>query len=101
MSHYRRTRISRCVEALDHRAVVAQGTAVDVGADTALRAEITRHHLGCVVWRVADLAEVGVGFVRRIAVVAVVGTLAAPEVLVRSRSGESVEALDRGGEGLG
>ncbi len=101
VAHHRRTDIARGVEAVDHRTVVTQRAAVHVGADAALGAEVAGHHLGRVVRRVADLAEVRVRLVGRVAVVAVVGALAAVEVLVDARAREPVEPLDRRGQRVG
>ena len=69
--------------------------------DAALGAQIAGHHLGRVERAVADLAEVGVRLVGRVAVVAVVGALAAVEVLVDPGAGEAVEPLDRRLERVG
>ena len=66
-----------------------------VGTDPALGAEVAGHQLGGVVRRVRDLPEVGVRFIGRVAVVAVVGALPAVEVLVDTGAGKAVEAGDR------
>ena len=71
-----------------------------VGDDATLGAQVAGDHLGGVERCVADLAEVRIRLVGRIAVVAIVGTLAATEVLVDPGAGESVEAFDGRGQGV-
>src|SRR5690349_20752455 len=66
MAHHRRADITCGVEPFDHGVVVTQCTAVHIGADAALRAEIAGNHLGRVERAVLDLAQVGVGLVGRV-----------------------------------
>ena len=80
------------------RTVVTQRAGVHVGADAALGAQVARHHLGRVVRRMADLAEVRIRLVGRVTVVAVVSALAAVKVLVDARAGEPVEPSHRRGQ---
>src|ERR1700757_2431983 len=98
VSHYRSADITSGVKAFDDRSVVAQGTAMDVGTDAALGTEVPGHHLGGVVRRLTDLAEVWIRLVGRIAVVLVVGALASVVVLVNARPRKAVETLYRCGE---
>ncbi|COX01567.1 Uncharacterised protein [Mycobacterium tuberculosis] len=98
MSHHWGTDIACSVKAVDDAAVVPQSTSVDIGADTALGPQVARNHLGAIIGRVADLAEVRIGLVARVAVVAIVGTFPAVVVLVDTGPGECVETLDGGSE---
>ena len=72
-----------------------------VGADAALGPEVARHHRDRVVRSMTNLAEVRIRLVGRIAVIAVVGALAALIVLVDPRAGEPVEPLHRCGRRFG
>src|SRR6201993_2380291 len=95
VSHYRSADITSGVKAFDDRSVVAQGTAMDVGTDAALGTEVPGHHLGGVVRRLTDLAEVWVRLVGWVTVVAVIGAFPAVVVLVNARPRKPVETLHR------
>src|ERR1700758_2450936 len=95
VSHHRGADIARGVKAFDDRAVVAQRAAVHIGADATLGPEVPGHHLGGVVRRLTDLAEVWVRLVGWVTVVAVIGAFPAVVVLVNARPRKAVETLHR------
>ena len=69
-----------------------------VGADAAFGAQVAGHHLGGVIRRMTDLAEIRVRLVGRVAVVPVIGTLTAVIVGIDARACKAVETLNRRGE---
>jgi len=64
--------------------------------DAALGAEVAGGNLHCHERPLLERAHVRVGPTRRVGVVAVIGRVAASEVLVDAGAGEAVEAVDRG-----
>ena len=94
-AHHRGRVVAGRVEAFEHRPVLAQRPAFGVGEHTALGAEVADDDLDRGERSPLQRAEVGVRVDRRVAVVAVVRRVAAPEVGVDAGAGEAVEALDR------
>lgn len=99
-SHHRRGGVAGRVEAVDERTVLPQNPAVLVADQPALRPEVTDLDAYGVEGRLDDLVQVGV-LQGRVAVVAVVGAVAAAELGVLAGAGEAVEPLDGRGEFLG